>query len=139
MAHHARGRFDVKLTPVDASAEGKLAGLGRLAIDKTFSGDLEAKSSGEMLAFRSSVNGSAGYVAMERVDGVLAGRRGTFVLQHDGRMDRGQASLSVVVVADSGTGELVGLAGKVDIQIANGVHSYDFEYDFVERSDVTGA
>jgi hypothetical protein len=89
MARHARGRFEVKLTPIDASPEGKLAELGRMSIDKTFSGDLEGRSTGEMLAFRSRVDGSAGYVAIERVDGTLGGRRGTFVLQHDGRRARG--------------------------------------------------
>jgi hypothetical protein len=133
MAKHARGRFEVKLTPASASPEGKLAELGRMSNAKTFSGDLEGRSTGEMLAFRSSVEGSAGYVAIERVDGALEGRRGTFVLQHDGRMNRGQRFLSVVVVPDSATGELVGLSGKLDTQIEKGEHSYDFEYEFVER------
>lgn len=130
MTMRARGRFNVKITPVEASAEGREAKLGRMTIDKTFEGDLEGRSTGEMLAFRSSVEGSAGYVAMERVEGTLGGKRGSFVMQHDGRMNRGERFLSVVVVPDSATDELVGLTGQLDVQITNGEHTYDFEYAF---------
>lgn len=129
----ARGQFEVKLKPVEVSEEGKQASIGRMSIDKVFSGELQGRSTGEMLAFRSAVDGSAGYVAMERVDGTLGGRRGTFVLQHTGRMDRGERSLSVVVVPDSGTDELMGLRGTLDIQIAGGVHSYEFTYELAPR------
>jgi hypothetical protein len=65
---------------------------------------------------------------MERVSGTLAGRNGTFLLQHTGTMARGEQQLSVTVVPDSGTGQLVGLTGKMAIIIADGKHSYDFEY-----------
>ncbi len=133
MTMRARGRFDVKMTPVEPSAEGKLAQLGRMTIDKTIEGDLRGRSTGEMLAFRSGVEGSAGYVAMERVEGTLSGKRGTFVMQHDGRMNRGERFLSIVVVPDSGTGELVGLVGRFDIQIDDGEHSYTFDYSFEGR------
>lgn len=123
----ARGTFDVKLNPqpVYENAEGAM--LGRLSIDKTFRGDLEATSKGEMLSAGTSVKGSAGYVAIERVVGTLAGRPGTFVLQHSGTMERGTPRLSVTVVPDSGTGELTGLAGTMSITIASGAHSYDFD------------
>ena len=91
---HAKGTFDVKLLPLaDAHAEG--AGLGRMSIDKQFHGDLEASSQGQMLSAMSSVKGSAGYVAMERVSGTLVGRKGSFVLQHNGTMNRGAPSLTV--------------------------------------------
>jgi hypothetical protein len=69
---------------------------------------------------------------MEQVAGTLDGRRGTFVLQHTGTMTRGALTLSVTVVPDSGTGELTGLAGKMEINIADGKHSYDFEYTLGE-------
>jgi hypothetical protein len=103
-----------------------------MPIEKQFSGDLEATSKGEMLTAGTSVKGSAGYVAIEKVSGALHGRSGTFVLQHSGTMTRGAPQLTITVVPDSGTGELVGLAGKMVINIVNGKHSYDFEYTLAE-------
>ena len=81
-----------------------------------------------MLGAMTEIKGSAGYVAMERVNGVLHGRSGTFVLQHIGTMTRGVPQMSVTVVPDSGTGDLVGLAGSMKIKIDEGKHSYEFEY-----------
>jgi hypothetical protein len=121
----AAGAFDVKLTPEPAGAD---AALGRFTLDKTFHGDIDATSKGQMLAFSSSVKGSAGYVAMEQVTGALHGKRGTFVLQHIGIMTRGDGELTVTVVPDSGTGELEGLSGAMRIDAAGGKHSYAFEY-----------
>ena len=111
MTMHAKGRFDVKLAPMAADhASGEA--IGRMTIDKQFHGDLAATSRGQMLAHRTDVQGSAGYVAMEIVTGTLHGRVGGFVLQHSGTMDRGQALLVLTVVPDSGTGDLTGLAGQ---------------------------
>ena len=123
----AAGPFEVKLTP---QPPGEDAALGRLTLDKTFHGALEATSKGQMLAFSSSIKGSAGYVAMEQVSGTLQGRRGTFVLQHSGTMTRGEPQLTVTVVPDSGTEELVGLSGAMQIDISGGKHAYLFEYAF---------
>jgi hypothetical protein len=120
------GPFEVKLTPQAADESG--AGLGRFTIAKEFHGDLEATSAGQMVSAGVSGKGSAGYVAIERVTGTLGGRRGSFVLQHNGLMNRGVPSLTIVVVPDSGTGELEGLSGTMQIVIAGGKHSYDFEY-----------
>lgn len=102
--------------------------VGRLSLDKRFHGDLEGKSRGQMLAVQTEVQGSAGYVAMERVAGTLRGRAGTFALQHSGTMDRGAPTLSITVVPDSGTGELAGLAGSMTIDFSGGGHAYDFAY-----------
>jgi Protein of unknown function (DUF3224) len=121
----AKGTFVVKLTP---QTEDKSVPVGRFSIDKQFTGDLEGTSKGEMLAVSSAVQGSAGYVAMEQVSGTLQGRTGTFALQHNGVMNRGQGDLSVTVVPDSGTDQLTGLSGKMKIVIADGQHSYEFEY-----------
>ena len=123
--NQATGTFQVNLTP---QTDGEDLGLGRMTINKQFLGDLDAISQGQMLAARSSVTGSAGYVAIERVSGSLGGRTGTFVLQHSGTMTRGEPQLSVTVVPDSGTGDLTGLSGKMAIKIAEGAHSYIFEY-----------
>ena len=129
---HAAGTFEVKLIPQDLADKTAGTMLGRLSIDKQFHGDLDAVSKGEMLSAGTSVKGSAGYVAIERVSGTLQGRRGTFVLQHSGAMTRGAAQLSVTVVPDSGTDQLVGLTGKMTIDIVDGKHLYNFEYTLIE-------
>jgi len=128
VAGTAAGTFEVKLTPQSTDAVPEGSTLGRLSIDKQFHGDLEGTSTGEMLSAGTQVKGSAGYVAMERVTGSLNGRSGTFVLQHHATMTRGTPQLSIAVVPDSGTGDLTGLAGTMVINIADGKHSYDFEY-----------
>lgn len=124
----ANGTFDVKLEPQHPSDQAQAAKLGRMTIDKQFSGDLEAGSTGEMLAAMTGVEGSAGYVALERVTGTLHGRRGSFFLQHNGIMARGVQQLEIAVVPDSGTEELATLAGKMMILVEDGEHRYEFTY-----------
>jgi hypothetical protein len=125
------GPFDVKMLP----ESGPDAPVGRFALDKKYHGDLAAASTGEMLAAMTAVKGSAGYVAIEKVTGKLAGRTGTFHLQHTGVMNRGVPSLVITVVPDSGTGELTGLTGSMTIKIAaDGTHSYEFEYSLPNKS-----
>jgi hypothetical protein len=127
---HATGPFEVKLTPQDDKLDPTLA---RLIIDKQFHGDLEATSKGTMLSAGTAVKGSAGYVAIELVTGTLHGRTGSFVLQHNATMNRGVPTLSITVVPDSGTGQLTGLTGSMNIIIAEGgKHSYDFSYTLPE-------
>lgn len=128
MNQHATGTFEVSLNPLDLNEVGEGETRGRISINKTFRGDLEATSIGEMLSAMTEVKGSAGYVAIERVVGSLQGRQGSFVLQHSGTMDRGAPSLSVNVVPDSGTGALTGLRGSLTITIREGVHCYGLDY-----------
>lgn len=128
MKRRISGSFEVKLTPLDLHDPQAGPRLGRRAIDKQFHGELEARSHGEMLSAGGEVPGSAGYVAIERVSGRLGGRSGSFMLQHNGSMNRGAPQLSVTVVPDSGTGELAGLGGSMSIRIENQQHYYDFEY-----------
>lgn len=123
-----RGAFDVELEPLANDADPHGSTLARLSIDKRFHGALDGTSKGEMLSAATQTKGSAGYVAIERVTGTLEGKHGTFVLQHTGVMNRGAPSLSIVVVPDSGTGELTGLTGTVAIEITNGKHEYVFDY-----------
>ena len=132
MTTRASGSFLVRLNPQASEEEVGDPTVSRLAISKQFHGDLEATSRGEMLAAGTDVKGSAGYVALERVSGTLRGLEGTFALQHGGTMSRGTPQLSITVVPDSGTGELVGLSGKMAITIADGKHSYDLEYTIAE-------
>ena len=125
----AKGTFDVKLTPQATDDRGDGSSLGRMSIAKEYHGDLQATSRGEMLTAGTAVEGSAGYVAIERVTGELGGRKGAFTLQHRGIMAKGKYDLKVEVVPDSGTGELVGLTiGEFEFQIEDGRHGYAFEY-----------
>jgi len=126
----ASGEFQVKLQPMDFYAKGSEGiNLARMSIDKTFLGDLEATSKGEMLSAITATKGSAGYVAIEQVVGSLSGKIGGFVLQHFGTMNRGKDNLILEVVPDSGYEELTGISGKMSIKIENGKHSYVFEYE----------
>jgi hypothetical protein len=124
----AAGEFDVKLTPQGSDTPAEGSALGRFTLDKQFHGDLEATSLGEMLTAGSTIKDSAAYVAVERVTGTLHGKRGTFALQHAGVMTRGEGKLTIIVVPDSGTGELAGLTGAMTIDIASGKHRYTLEY-----------
>ena len=127
MTTRAAGTFEVKLTPQTDSPD---APVGRMSIDKQFLGDLAGTSNGQMLMASSpSVKGSAGYVAIEKVTGTLHGHHGTFYLQHTGTMTRGVGELTITVIPDSGTDELVALRGNMNIIIAEGKHSYEFDYD----------
>jgi hypothetical protein len=130
MTRIATGEFVVKLLPLGVEGQDRTqdSKFGRMSIDKTISGGLVATTVGQMLTAMTDVKGSAGYVAIEKVDGVLDGKKGSFALQHAGTMNRGAPSLLVTVVPDSGTDELIGLAGEFKIIIAGGKHSYEFKY-----------
>ena len=131
ISHTANGSFDVQITPQSLSDVASSSGLARMCIDKRFHGTLDATSTGEMLAFRSATQGSAGYVAMETVRGSLQGRSGSFVLQHSSTMVRGEPPQSITVGPDSGTGALTGLSGRMTIDIAaDGAHAYRFEFSW---------
>ncbi len=125
---HARGTFEVQMNPQAPAPNVSDPTVGRFALDKTFHGDLEATSKGEMLATSGNVEGSAGYVALERVNGTLAGRTGTFALLHTGLMTRGAPQLTLVVVPDSGTDGLASISGTLAIDVVDGKHHYDLDY-----------
>ena len=127
----AEGSFIVTLIPQPPDERAGAAFLGRLSIEKQFTGGLSGRSAGQMLSSRSGTEGSAGYVAIERVEGTLDGRTGSFVLQHSGHANRGETRLRVNVVADSATDELTGLRGEMQISVApDGTHFYTFDYAF---------
>jgi hypothetical protein len=134
MTKHASGTFDVKIRPqTDANISDPT--VTRMSLDKQFHGDLQASSRGQMLAVHGDAKGSAGYVAMERVTGSLHGRSGSFALQHSGTMTRGAPQLVITVVPDSGTRELLGLAGTLMINIVDDKHFYAFDYTLIEASE----
>ncbi|MBP7476488.1 MAG: DUF3224 domain-containing protein [Pyrinomonadaceae bacterium] len=124
----ATGTFEVKVTPVAAEENVGDPTIGRLALDKQFSGALTASSKGQMLGFQGEPAGTGGYVAMERLNGTLDGKKGGFLLQHVGTMADGKFDLNIAVVPGSGTGELVGISGKMTIVIEGGKHSFVLEY-----------
>ncbi len=132
MITKATGSFTVKLELQPASAQADAAVIGRRTLDKQFQGDLEANSAGEMLAVMTAIEGSMAYVALEKVTGTLAGKQGSFVLQHASQMVRGKPFQSIRVVPDSGTDDLLGLEGEMQIDIRDGEHFYNFEYNFSE-------
>lgn len=134
MTTHARGTFDATITTQPPKDKGTAASVGRISLDKQFCGDLDASSTGQMLAVGTAVEGSAGYVAMEHVAGRHHAHSGTFALQHSGTMTRGTPHLTMTVVPDSGTAHLVGLVGTPAIDSVDGQHTYDFAYTLLEAS-----
>jgi Protein of unknown function (DUF3224) len=126
--NHAVGTFEVKLQPVSAANESVM----RMSIDKQFHGDLEASSIGQMMAGGNEANGARVYVALETVTGSLKGKTGSFVLAHRGTMTKDAQALSVIIVPETGTGELAGIAGELGIDIRDGKHFYTLDYTLPE-------
>ena len=130
----AKGTFDVKVTPLAAEDNVGDPTIGRLSLDKTWSGDLSGTSKGQMLGSQSETEkGSGGYVAMERFTGTLNGKRGSFSLQHHGTMVGGKFEINVYVVPGTGSGELAGISGTLKIIIEGGKHFYEFEYSLPSK------
>lgn len=132
MTNRAAGTFEVTVTPQTEIDAGQGILLGRMSLDKRFHGNLEAVGKGEMLIAMTDVDGSGAYVAIERVIGTLHGRKGSFVFQHTGIMNRGDQQLSILVVPDSGTEQLTGISGVFLLNIADGKHFYTFEYSLLD-------
>jgi hypothetical protein len=124
----AVGAFDVEITPTDPPLDHDGVNLARMRLEKEFRGDLVATGRGEMLTAVIPAAQSAAYVAIERITGTLRGRNGSFVLRHNGTMVGTQQSLEVSVVPGSGTGQLTGLSGSMQIQVTDGNHAYTLEY-----------
>ncbi|UNK49216.1 DUF3224 domain-containing protein [Lysobacter sp. S4-A87] len=132
MAQQVKGEFEVKRTPEGGCDLGDGAVAGHFRFDKRFHGALDATAVVHMLAVGTEVEGSAAYVAVERIAGSLDGRVGAFLTQHTGTLDRGAPTLAVTVVPDSGSGELKGLSGRMTIDIADGKHFYSFDYELTQ-------
>jgi Protein of unknown function (DUF3224) len=127
-SYRAAGSFTVSIKPQHQPDVAPGSSLGRMSINKQFLGELVASGKGEMLTAMTETAGSAGYVAIERVSGVLQGRRGSFVFQHSGTMTHGVQRLSITVLPDSGAEQLTGIAGSLTIKIVDGEHFYEFDY-----------
>jgi hypothetical protein len=123
---HAVGTFEVQITPIAPEEDAPAGAPGRMRLTKTFHGDLQGEGAGEMLGLLK--DGSGAYVAMERVSGVLEGRRGAFALVHRGVMEAGAQDLLITIVPGSGEGELAGIAGVFHLKIEGGLHRYELQY-----------
>ena len=128
MPMHARGTFEVQITPLPADEYADAASMGRMLIDKQFSGEIIGTGKGQMITAMGSVKGSAAYSAIERVTGSVNGRAGTFMLQHTGTMHDGTQELTITIVPASGTGALAGITGTFALTIEGNVHRYDLAY-----------
>lgn len=128
MTSTASGSFDVTLTPLTLDQPGDDGARGRMRLDKRFHGGLDATGAGEMLTGMGDVPGSAAYVAVERISGTLDGRTGSFIVVHRGVMTRGAPELAVTIVPDSGSGELAGISGAMNLIVGNGRHDYSIVY-----------
>lgn len=118
--------FEIQLRPDEA---GELDGTaGRFEFTKSWSGGIEGTGRGFMASGGDPQSGSAGYVALELVEGTLDGRSGSFLLQQFGLMDSGGQRLEYAVVPGSGTGELTGLTGTVSLTVEGGVHQVELDY-----------
>ena len=124
----AKGSFEVSVQPLPNTDVSSDALLGRFLLVKKFNGDLEGLGRGQMLSAATATKGSAGYVAIDHFSGTLNGLQGSFVLQHSGSMNRNMSTLTILVVPDSGTDELLGITGTLSINIVDGRHFYDFLY-----------
>jgi hypothetical protein len=122
------GEFDVKIIPADTGDSQ----MGMMLLDKTYRGQLQGTGKGRMLTGMTSIKDSAGYVAIERIEGELNGKKGSFLIQHSGTMAKGTQSLTIGVIPDSGTGELVGIEGEMQIRIEERKHFYDLQYSMPE-------
>lgn len=128
MSQRASGQFEITMNPVAPAGEGEAATPGRMLLEKQYGGDLVANGNGQMLIAMTSTKGSAAYVAIELVSGTLAGKQGSFVLQHAGTMNRGVDQLSISIVPDSGTEQLTGISGILAIRRVERQHFYDLDY-----------
>ena len=124
----ARGLLDVNIEAEPPFLEQDELKLNRNVVRKEFSGDMVGTSEAQMIAAFTGTPGSAGYVAIEHFTGSVGGKSGSFVLQHSGVMNKGDAQLTVTIVPDSGTGELAGISGTLEIDNNEGQHSYALDY-----------
>ena len=126
MPKHAKGPFDVTITPQESAPD---AAVARMLLYKEFHGDLEAVANGEMLAAHEPLTGAGVYVAIDRVAGTLHGKGGSFLMAHRGIRNAEGQSLDVAIVPGSGTGQLTGITGTIGIDIVEKKHFYTIEYE----------
>jgi Protein of unknown function (DUF3224) len=116
--------FTIDLSPGDSL----LVGTALFRFTKAWTGGLTGTSSGVMLSAGDPTSGNAGYVALENFDGSLDDRSGTFVLQQSGVMASSGSRLEYTIVPGSGTGQLAGLTGTVELAVTADTHTVTVRY-----------
>ena len=128
MLNLAKGSFEIVMKSPPPGEGGGRVSVGRMLIDKQYQGDFIGIGQGEMLSAGNPAAGSAGYVAIEHLTGVLQGRSGSFALQHAGVMHDGSSHLAISIVPGSGTNDLFGIEGTLKLDIRDRQHFYELEY-----------
>jgi hypothetical protein len=129
MRKTADARFTIKSWDEKPYGEGQgLPKLTRASVAKVYSGGIEGQGQAEYLMMYRS-DGSATFLGLERVDGRVDGKAGTFVLQRTGVFEAGLAKESYSVIPGSGTGELAGLRGDGGSALGHGTE-YPFALDY---------
>ena len=117
----ANSRFAITSWDEKPYSEGPdLPKLTRAAVTRTFTGDIAGDAHLEYLMMYRS-DGSATFIGLERIVGHVAGKAGSFVLQHTGTFENGVAKGSYFVIPGSGTGELRGLRGEGTSAVGHGL------------------
>jgi hypothetical protein len=128
---HAKSTFAVKSwdEPTLSEVDGHLK-MTRATVAFAYSGDLEGEGAMEYLMLYRD-DGSASVIGMERITGQLAGRSGSFALQHRGGYANGTASGDFEVIDGSASGELTGLHGRgTAVARQDGSTEFTFDYEF---------
>ncbi len=128
MSRTIKGSFEIQMKPAPAGEGAGRVAVGRMFIDKQYSGELTGIGQGEMLSAGNPASGSAGYVAIEHVTCTIGTLSGSFALQHAGVMHDGDSQLSISIVPGSGTGELTGIEGTLGIDMVERQHYYTLDY-----------
>jgi hypothetical protein len=127
------GAFKVATWSEDAYDERDGRRLTRASVTQRFEGDIAGDGAAEwLMAYQP--DGTARFVGLQLVEGVLGGRRGTFVLETAGQFDGGVARWDATVVAGSSTGELTDLTGAGRFEAPHGSEAtYELEVELPER------
>jgi len=132
MKKTANARFAIANWDEKPYSEGSdIPKLTRASVIKTFTGDIEGEGHVEYLMMYRS-DGTATFLGLERINGRIGGRTGSFVLQRTGVFEGGQAKESYSVIPGSATGELRGLVGAGSSAVGHGTeHPFVLEYELV--------
>jgi len=131
MKQNANARFAITNWDEKPYSEGTdLPRLTRASVTKTFTGDIEGEGHVEYLMMYRS-DGSATFVGLERIDGRIGDKTGSFVLQRSGAFEGGLAKETYFVVPGSATGRLTGLVGDGSSSVGHGMeHPFVLNYEF---------
>lgn len=124
----ATGSFQLSSWNEDTYDDGPVGKMTLATVSQNFSGDISGDGSVRWLMAYGG-DGTARFVGLQKVDGRLADRQGTFVLETAGDFDGQMARWEATVIPGSGTGELTGLRGSGRFGAVHGPEAtYEIEY-----------